>query len=113
MSLAGLGATVTVTVNVAVVPSAAVTVYATGAVKLLAVTLLTCAVPPTVTLSPVVANVATSAVTLVPNGTVAAIAVPLIVAVTSAPSPALFADRNEYAVIAFEELSPTVTVTVK
>src|ERR1041384_3788951 len=74
MSLAGFAATVTVTVYPFEVPSAAVTVYITGAGKSLAVMSLTCAVPPTVTLAPVVENVAFRAVTLVPNGTVAAIA---------------------------------------
>ena len=59
-----------------------------------------------------VVNVATSAVTLVPNGTVAVMLVPLIVPVMLPVRPALFADRNENAVIALAELAATVTVTV-
>jgi cell division protein FtsL len=72
MALEVARALVTVTVYIAVVASAAVTVYATGAVKLLGVTVLVCSKPPTFTLAPVVVNVATRAVTSVPNGTVTA-----------------------------------------
>src|SRR5580704_11345337 len=92
--------------------SSAVTVYATGLVKLFAVVPLVCATPPTVMLAPVVANVATSAVTFVPNGTVALIVVPLIVATTLAPRFGLLSERNAYDVIAFAVLGAMVTATV-
>jgi hypothetical protein len=74
MAFAELRATVTVTVYVAVVLSAAVTVYATGLVKSFGVVPLVCArVVPAVTLAPVVVDVATNAVTSVPYGMVTAI----------------------------------------
>src|SRR6185369_3928989 len=57
----------------AVVPSAAVTVYFTGAVKLFAVVPLVCTTVPTVTPDPLVVNVAVWAVTFVPLGMVTAI----------------------------------------
>ena len=63
-------ATVTVTVYVAVELSAAVTVYATGVVKLFCVVPLVCATVPTFTPEPVVENVAGRFVRIVPFGTV-------------------------------------------
>jgi hypothetical protein len=74
MALAEFRAKVTVTVYVAVEPSADFTVYTTGVVKLFAgAAPLVCVVEPTVTTVPVVVYVATNAVTFVPNGMVTAI----------------------------------------
>jgi hypothetical protein len=105
MALEVTRALVTVTVYIAVVASAAVTVYATGAVKLLGVVPLVCTAAPTLTLAPVVVNVATRVVTSVPNGTVTAMVfagsfmIPLIgpPAIGAGTAPTAV---NEYAVMA-------------
>ena len=65
-SCAVFSAIVTVTVNTFIVPSPAVTVYSTGAVKSFTLMPLDWLVPATVTLVPVDWNVARSAVTFVP-----------------------------------------------
>jgi hypothetical protein len=103
IAFASLAATVTVTVYVAVDPSAAVTVYVTGFVKSFAVTPLVCTIPFTVTDVPVVVNVAVRFVTSVPFGNVTPILLPDI---TAAFVP------NPNTVIAFASLVATVTVTV-
>gem|GEM_PF-3608673 len=102
---AGPRAAVTVTVYVAVVLSAAVTVYTTGLVKSFDVVPLVCATAPTLTPVPVVVNVATRAVTFVPFGMITdrVFADSFIVPATPA---------SEYAVMALAELGATVTVTV-
>jgi hypothetical protein len=70
-------AIVIVTLHVFVLPSAAVSMYETGEVKLLAVVALTCATDATAMDAAVWVNVATTAVTLVALGTVMAI-VPVV-----------------------------------
>ena len=69
--------TVIVTLHVFVLPSAAVTTYETGEVKLFAVVALTCATEAMAMDEPVWVNVATKAVTFVAFGTVMAI-VPVV-----------------------------------
>jgi hypothetical protein len=109
MALAELGATFTVTVYVAVEPSAAVTVYAFGVAKLfVGAAPLVCAVVPTFTPVPVVVKFAVRAVTSVPDGRVTDI---VFASSFTVPGNAVN-PTNENAVMALAEFGATVMITV-
>jgi hypothetical protein len=107
MAFSELGATVTVTVYAAVVPSAADTMYVTGLVKSFGVTPLVCTVAPLITRAPFVLNAAISEVISVPYGAATAMVFAL-----SLIAPVTGRVVKENAVMAFAALDATVTVAV-